>query len=74
MKVFESLRKIMCAASARMSGVREARITASPPSRFLIAEVAIVVRGQSALTAIRFRRSSPARPSTTRLMPYFAIA
>ena len=42
---------IACAASARMSGVREARMTASPRN-FLIAEVAMVVRGQSALTAM----------------------
>ena len=56
-----------------ISGVRDIRITRSPPSRFLIAEVAIVVRGHSVFTAIPFSRSSPARPSTTRLMPNLAI-
>src|SRR5262245_37174294 len=42
-------------------------------SRFLIAAVAMVVRGHSALTAIPLGRSSPASPSTTMLMPNFAI-
>ena len=65
--------KISHAASARISGVREARMIASPPSRFLIAAVAIVVRGQSALTAMPRARNSPAKPSTQRLIPYFAI-
>ena len=37
-----------------ISGVRDMRITRSPPSRFLIAAVAIVVRGHSALTAMPF--------------------
>ena len=55
-----------------ISGVRDMRMTRSPPRRFLIAAVAIVVRGHSALTAI-LPRSSPARPSTTRLMPNLAI-
>ncbi len=55
-----------------MSGLRDMRMMASPPSRFLIAAVAMVVRGHSALTAI-LPRCSPARPSTTRLMPNFAI-
>ena len=50
-----------------------ARMIASPPRRFLIAAVAIVVRGQSALTAMPRPRNSPAKPSTQRLMPYFAI-
>src|SRR5262245_66522522 len=54
-----------------MSGVRDLRIMASPPSRFLIAAVAIVVRGHSALTAMPLGRSSPASPSTTMLMPKF---
>ena len=31
------------------------------------------VRGQSALTAMPFGASSPARPSTHMLMPYFAM-
>ena len=39
-----------------------------------MAAVAMVARGHSALTAIPFARSSPASPSTTRLMPYLAIA
>ena len=64
--------KMRQAASAMISGLRERAIMASPPSRFLIAAVAIVVRGHSALTAT-LPRSSPARPSTTRLMPNFAI-
>ena len=56
-----------------MSGVRERRISASPPSRFLTAAVAIVVRGHSALTAMPAPLSSPDRPSTHMLMPYFAM-
>src|SRR6478735_3403069 len=59
-------------ASARISGLRERRIMVSPPSRFRIAAVAIVVRGQSAFTAT-LPRNSPASPSTTRLIPNFAI-
>ena len=43
--------------------MRDARIIASPPSRFLIAAVAIVVRGHNALTATPLERSSPAKPS-----------
>src|SRR5262249_38670367 len=39
----------------------------------LIAAVAIVVRGHSALTAMPLGRSSPASPSTTMLMPNLAI-
>ena len=42
--------------------------------RFLIAAVAIVVRGHRALTAMPLGRSSPASPSTTMLMPNLAIA
>ncbi len=38
-----------------ISGVRDMRITRSPPSRFLIAAVAMVVRGHSALTAMPLR-------------------
>ena len=49
------------------------RMIVSPPTMFFTAEVAIVVRGHSALTAT-LPRSSPASPSTTRLMPNFAIA
>src|SRR5262245_65724286 len=60
------------AASARIAGLRARGIIASAPSRFLIAAVAIVVRGHKALTAI-FPRNSPASPRTTRLMPNFAI-
>jgi len=54
------------------SGVRDMLINLSPPSRFFTAEVAIVVRGHSAFTAT-LPRNSPARPSTTRLMPNFAM-
>src|SRR3954463_3794386 len=55
-----------------ISGLREPFIAASPPSRFLIAAVAIVERGHSALTAI-LPLYSPAMPSTHMLMPNFAI-
>ena len=56
-----------------ISGLRDICTVSSPPSRFLIALVAIVVRGHSAFTAIPLARNSPASPSTTRLMPNFAI-
>src|ERR1041384_3911173 len=56
-----------------IAGLREPFMAASPPSRFWIAAVAIVVRGHSALTAMPSRRSSPAMPSTHMLMPYFAM-
>ncbi len=73
MKLRDGFWNTRYAASAMISGVRDIRMTRSPPSRFLMAAVAMVVRGQSALTAMPFARSSPARPSTTRLMPYLAI-
>src|SRR5262245_7072004 len=72
-KLREGLWNTRYAASAMISGVRDMRITRSPPSRFLIAAVAMVVRGHSAFTAMPLSRSSPASPSTTRLMPYLAI-
>ena len=56
-----------------ISGVRLARIMASPPSRLPTAAVAMVVRGHSALTAMPGRFNSPDRPSTTMLMPNFAM-
>ena len=56
-----------------ISGLREPFIAASPPKRFLIAAVAIVVRGHSALNAMPADLYSPAMPSTHMLMPYFAI-
>ena len=51
----------------------ERLIISSPPSKFLMAAVAIAVRGQSALTATPCSRNSPAMPSTHMLMPNFAI-
>src|SRR5262245_36805924 len=72
-KLLAGLAKIFAAASARISGVRDMRMMASPPSRFFIAAVAMVVRGHSALTPI-LPRVSPASPSTTRLMPNLAMA
>ena len=62
-----------CAASATISGLRARAMAGSPPSRFCTAAVAITVRGQSALTAMPFGRSSSARPSTHKLMPYLAM-
>ncbi len=56
-----------------MSGLREPRTTASPPRRFWTAAVAIVVRGQRALTAMPALRSSPAMPRTHMLMPNLAM-
>jgi hypothetical protein len=56
-----------------MSGFRLIFITRSPPKRFSIAAVAIVVRGHNAFAAIPFGRNSPARPRITMLMPYFAM-
>ena len=56
-----------------ISGVRLARIMASPPRRLPTAAVAMVVRGHSALTATPADFSSPDRPSTHMLMPNFAI-
>jgi len=56
-----------------ISGLRLARIMASPPSKLPTAAVAIVVRGHSALTATPALFSSAERPSTQRLMPNFAI-
>src|SRR6476659_877387 len=56
-----------------MSGLRDAIIMFAPPSRLLIAEVAIVVRGHSALNAMPADLNSPAMPSTHMLMPNFAI-
>src|SRR3954471_16893574 len=56
-----------------ISGLREAFIIAPPPRRLLIAAVAIVVRGQSALNAMPADLYSPDMPSTHMLMPNFAI-
>jgi hypothetical protein len=55
-----------------ISGVRLARIMASPPSRLPTAAVAMVVRGHSALTATP-RLQFADRPSTHMLMPNFAM-
>ena len=60
-----SLVRIACAASPMISGVRLARIMASPPSRLPTAAVAIVVRGHSALTATPADFSSPIAPART---------
>ena len=43
-----------CAASATISGLRERRIIASPPSANSTAAVAIVVRGHRALQAVSY--------------------
>ena len=56
-----------------ISGVRLARIMASPPRRLPTAAVAIVVRGHSALTATPDDFNSPESPSTHMLMPNLAI-
>ena len=62
-----------CAASARMSGVRAPSPRALIPGIIVSAAVAITVRGQSALTAMRRSRNSSAIPSTHMLMPYLAM-
>src|SRR6516225_9217557 len=49
-KLRDGLWNTRYAASAMICGVRDIRITRSPPSRFLMAAVAMVVRGHSALT------------------------
>ena len=54
--------RIRWAASAMISGWRERRSVASPPSRLATAAVAMAVRGQSALTAMPRRLNSSARP------------
>ena len=64
---------IACAASAKISGLRERAIASSPPSRFCTAAVAMIVRGHSALKAMPSSRNSSAMPSVHMLMPYFAI-
>src|SRR6516225_8351079 len=56
-----------------ISGVRLARIIASPPRRLPTAAVAIVVRGHSALTATPALFSSADSPSTHMLMPNLAM-
>ena len=57
-----------------ISGVREAAIASSPPSRFWTAAVAMIVRGQSELAAIALAPcSSSASPRVHRLIPYLAI-
>src|SRR5215468_2248863 len=58
-KLRDGLWNTRYAASAMICGVRDIRITRSPPRRFLMAAVAMVVRGHSALTAMPFSRSSP---------------
>ena len=65
--------RIQWAASPMMSGVREAAIICSPPSRFSTAAVAIVVRGQSALAAMPASRNSPAQPRTHIDIPNFEM-
>src|SRR5947207_2698566 len=62
-----------CAASATISGFREADMLDAPPSRFITAAVAIMVRGQRAFTAMPCGRSSSAIPRTHMLIPYFAM-
>ena len=62
--------RIAWAASAMISGLRLRFTIASPPSRFWIAAVAIVVRGHRALTPI-FPSNSVAIPSTHMLIPNF---
>ena len=62
--------KMTCAASATISGLRERRIIAAPPSANSTAAVAMVVRGQSALQAMPAARYSCASPSMHSDMPY----
>src|SRR6202011_6391183 len=66
-----SLSSTRWAASATISAVRDALITASPPSRFWTAAVAIVDLGQSVLAAIPRARNSAAKASVSRVIPYF---
>ncbi len=65
--------KMTWAASPMISGVRLARIMASPPKRLPTAAVAMVVRGHNALTATPAPFNSADRPSTHMLMPNFAM-
>jgi len=53
-----------------ISGVREAAIELSPPSRFCTAAVWIAVRGHKVLQPILSSASSPARPWVRRDMLY----
>src|SRR3954463_2708972 len=59
------------AASARISGVRQADV--STPGIICSAAVLIAVRGQRLLTAMPYLRNSPAWPSVHMLMPYLAM-
>ena len=52
-----------------ISGLRERAIAASPPSRFCTAAVAMIVRGQSELTAMPSSFSSSASPSVLHAHP-----
>src|SRR5688500_18590772 len=70
---FDGLVRIACAASPMIDGLREPRIAASPPRRFWIAAVAMVVRGHRALTAMPSFLNSPLMPRTHIDMPNFAI-
>src|SRR5438309_7955440 len=56
-----------------ISGLRDLRIASWPPRRFITAAVAMIVRGQRALTARPCSRNSSAIPSTHMLMAYLAI-
>ena len=60
------------APASEISGVREAVITRSPPSRFCTAAVAMVVRGHSVFAAMPSPANSAARPSVASVIPYFA--
>jgi hypothetical protein len=67
------LLKTTYAASATISAVRQRRIMLLSPNSNCTADVAIAVRGQRALTAIRPGRNSSAIARTQRLIPYLAM-
>src|SRR5699024_2468583 len=64
--------RIVCAASATISGVREWPAS-SEPTTFRMAAVSIVVRGHNEFAAIPSSASSAARPTVTRLIEYLAM-
>jgi hypothetical protein len=61
------------AASATISGRRQARVMASPPSRLRTAAVSMAVSGQREFTAMPSWRNSSAMARVHRLMPNFAM-
>ena len=72
-KLLAGLAKMAVRGVRQNVGQRERRMISSPPSRLRIAAVAMVVRGHSALTAMPWSATRRASPSTTMLMPNFAM-